>query len=104
MKTWQQTTIKATPFAATLALATALAFGGAAGYAVRAFAQSQDAISASTTETHRIVNPGLGLRRAEVEDRDSPPAGSIPDASGMGPVAGHNPGIGLHQLDREDLP
>ena len=85
MKTWQQTQISATPIIATLALATALALGGAGGYAIRAFTQSQDLAPASS----------------EV----STPVASITDATGgLGPVAAHNPGIGLHQPDREDLP
>ena len=127
MKTWQQTQIRVTPITATLALATALALGGAGGYAMRAFAPSQDvALDSSTTETHRTANPGdrtsaasipdatgglgpvaahnpgIGLHRADLED--TTPATNIPDAMGLGPVAAHNPGIGMHRLDREELP
>ena len=117
MKTWQQTPISTTPIAATLALVTALALGGAGGYAMRAFAQVQDLAPASATTETPVAsiadapglgpvaahNPGIGLHRAEVED--STPAAGITDATGgLGPVPAHNPGIGLHQPDREDLP
>jgi hypothetical protein len=117
VKTWQQTQIRATPITATLVLATALALGGAGGYAVRAFAQSHDvAPDTSMTETPIVSsadapglgpvaahNPGSGLRRVELED--STPEASVPDpTSGLGPVAAHNPGIGLRKLDIEELP
>ena len=84
MKTWQQTQINATTMILALALMAALALGGAGGYALRALSQPQDvAPASSTTET---------------------PAASTTDATGVpGPVAAHNPGIGLHQLDREEL-
>jgi hypothetical protein len=118
VKTWQQTQISATPIVAALALVTVLALGGAGGYAMRAFAQTQDLAPASaTTETPLLStsdgsvglgpvaahNPGIGLQRAELEG--STPVASITDATaGLGPVAAHNPGIGLHQMDREELP
>jgi hypothetical protein len=85
VKTWQQAQIRATPITATLALATALALGGAGGYAMRALAQSQNVSPASS--------------------ENSTPAVSSTDATGgPGPVAAHNPGIGLHTLNPEELP
>jgi hypothetical protein len=83
VKTWQQTQIRTTPITATLVIATALALGAAGGYAMRAFAQLQNVASAtSTTEM---------------------PVASIPDATlGMGPVAAHNPAVGLRPAELED--
>jgi hypothetical protein len=85
VKTWQQTQIRATPITATLLLATALALGGAGGYAMRALVQPQNVAPASS--------------------ENSTPVASITDATaGPGPVGAHNRGIGLHTLDREELP
>ena len=103
MQTWQQTRINATPIAAALMLVATLALGGAGGYAIRALAQSQDAVTASVaSEAHGLVNPGIGLHRAELQD--SAAVLGVPDIEGQGPVGRHNPGVGLHKLDLEERP
>lgn len=99
MITQQRVRISATTIAATLAVGAALAIGGATGYTVRGLAHSPSATTAESAPAP-IVNPGIGLHRADTDDgqpasADDQTAAGTGSSSAAGPVSGRNPGIGL---------
>jgi len=102
VNTQQHVQFRATAIGATVALAAALAVGGAAGYTVRGSVRSRGAAAAESAPT-RIANPGIGLHRADGETQRADLVDQAPvdtsDLPAGGPVGAKNPGIGLHRAE-----
>jgi len=102
--TQRQVRITAMTIAAMLVLGAALTLGGAAGYVVRGQVEAQ---AAPTSNSSRVVNPGIGQHRLDAMDASDPEPGSPADRTGTITTTEStrivNPGIGQHRLEDYDI-